>query len=213
MNFLTAEEASSGLDEFFNKHPKTEFVRVYWLDFSARLRVKVLTRTFCQDLASQKGSFLTATANSLNKIVDTSAIGGGSKFGTDEIYPDWQSLRPCPHFPGHASVLTTVRHIGDDFESCPRTTLRRMMMQLKELSITTAVGFEVELAILEGSPSNPQSIEIETGWLDSAVFRSKYLSLLEEMVLALQASDIPVREFHPEGGSKGKLLYCMYFQL
>lgn len=202
MDSLSTKETSSLLDKFLNDHPKTDFVRVYWLDFSARLRVKVITRKFCQALAAD-GSYLTAGSNCLNKVVDTSTSAGGLKCGTNEIYPDWLTLRPCPHSPGHASVLSTVRHIGDNFECCPRTTLKTMQVKLEELAITTAVGFEIELVIFEGPAEAPQPLEIATGWLDSAVLRSKYLVVLEEMVRALEVSAIPVREFHPESGSQG----------
>jgi glutamine synthetase len=202
MNSPLTEETSSPFDKFLNDHPQTDFVRVYWLDFSARLRVKVITRKFCQDLAAN-GSCLTAGRNCLNKIVDTSISAGGLNCGTNAIYPDWPTLRPCPHSPGHASVLSTVRHVGDNFEFCPRTAVKRMQAKLKELAITTAVGFEIELAIFEGPAEAPQPLETVTGWLDSAVLRSKYLVVLEEIVRALEASAIPVREFHLESGSQG----------
>lgn len=142
MNTLLTEETSSEslFDEFLKGHPKTDFVRVYWLDFSARLRMKVITRKFCQTIAAN-GSCLTAGMNSLNKVVDGSISAGSLHCGTNEIYPDWPTLRPCPHSSGHASVLSTVRHVGDKFECCTRTALKRMLARLKEMAITMAVGF------------------------------------------------------------------------
>lgn len=190
-------------DDFIDEYPDVKFIRFYWIDFSARLRTKIVTRSFCRELALKEGSFLSIGSNCMNKVVDTSCSAGGLRCGTDELHPDWQSLRHCPHFPGHASVLCDVRHIGDNFESCPRTNLKRLLDRLQKLSITTAIGFEIEFAVFEGTLDALQSIEVATGWLDSAVFRSKYLTLLEDLVLALQSSGIPVREFHAEGDSKG----------
>jgi glutamine synthetase len=203
MDALTTHEFQQLWDSFVQKYPDINFVRFYWLDFSARLRAKVVTRRFCEELAQKQGSFISAGSNCMNKIVDTSSSGGNLKCGTDELYPDWSTLRHCPHVPGHASILCNVRHIGDNFQSCPRTALMRMLDQFEKLSISTFVGFEIELAILEGPPDALRPVEVETGWLDSAVLRTPYLSLLEELVLALQSSEILVREFHPEGSSKG----------
>ena len=203
MDDSTTIKGAHPFKDLIEQYPDISFIRFYWVDFSARLRTKIVTRAFCQELALEEGSFLTVGSNCMNKIVDTSSSAGGLRCGTDELHPDWETLRRCPHYPGHASLICTVRHIGDDFQSCPRTTLKKMVDQMQKLSITTAVGFEIEFAVFEGPADSLRSIELSTGWLDSAVFRSPYLTLLEELVTALQSSKIPVREFHAEGESKG----------
>jgi glutamine synthetase len=203
MQSLVSDKGAEIFERYVAKHPDTKFFRVYWVDFSGRLRTKILTRSFLQELAEKKGSFVTAGSNCMNKLIDTSTSAGGLRCGTDELYPDWETLRNCPHFEGHASLFCYIRHIGDNFESCPRTTLKKMEGQLQNLGLTSAVGIEIEFAVFEGTLDDLKTIDVETGWLDSAVFRSKYLSLLEELVLALEVSGIPVREFHAEGSSRG----------
>jgi hypothetical protein len=48
MNTLLTEATLGLFEEFLKGHPKYAFVRVQWLDISAGLRMKVITRKFCR---------------------------------------------------------------------------------------------------------------------------------------------------------------------
>jgi glutamine synthetase len=76
----------------------------------------------------------------------------------------------------YASALSTVRHVGDNFEFCTRQALKIMLARLKEMATTIVVGFEIELAIVEGLADAPQPVDAVAGWLDSSALRSKYLT-------------------------------------
>lgn len=196
---------SMTLANFLLNNSTVEFIRFQWTDYSSRLRVKIATIDYARQIArNHSKACLTAGLQSLHILVDNSTIPGSSECGINELWPDWATLRNCPHYPAHASVICSVRHKGDRFEHCPRQTLKNIVENAaREQHVTLRVGLEIEIALFEGWPDALKPLKGTPGAATAAALRSPYLPVLEDIIRALQRSHIPVQDWHSEAQANG----------
>ncbi|KAL8870767.1 MAG: hypothetical protein Q9174_003264, partial [Haloplaca sp. 1 TL-2023] len=182
-----------GLDKLhtlISAEPSLEFIRLQWVDFTATVRVKVLTLKHAIHLFSQ-GKGISIAKAALSLVQSDSLVDNVSPAGQLEVYPIFSSLRLAAR-PGHAVVQCEFRDDDD-------------LAQMEGISFL--VGFEIEVVFLPaertGKVSVPDSPQVTQGqcWSSSrALNDGKMMDLLESIVASLGRSGIDIQQFHAESG-------------
>ncbi|KAF8908595.1 hypothetical protein CPB84DRAFT_1703615 [Gymnopilus junonius] len=121
---------------------------------------------------------------------------------------DMSTLRICPYAPGHASVMgwfeekepiVGLGHRSIEVDLCPRTILRRVVENTKQISdVGFLIGFETEFILLK----NTQPIQAVNphGWCNAPALPSgtPESQVLEEIADALTASNVELQMYHAE---------------
>jgi len=96
---------SGPLISFLTANPSIEFIRYQWLDYSAALMVRVVTRPYAISAAETKSPISLPSPILTACVLDGSILWEDVDVGEDQLWPDWSSLRVCHYAPGHASVM------------------------------------------------------------------------------------------------------------
>ena len=188
------------LQKFTTAHQSLEYFRLQWVDFSGILRTRILTKTHCLQLAAGERSYGLGPSCMLCPV----SGGGLAELPIQrryELQPDWSSLRLCQFAPGHASVMCFVycHDAESPFSQCPRHLLNSVLQGFQENQESKVlVGFEIEFVLLDALSNIPSTVDPIGGISVTAGLRGDTLVLLEEIVSALEASDIAVYHFHTE---------------
>ncbi|KAL9034735.1 MAG: hypothetical protein Q9180_005244 [Flavoplaca navasiana] len=198
-----------GLDKLHHliaTEPSLRFLRLQWVDFTATVRLKVLTLKHAIHLFSQ-GKGISITKAALSLVQSDSLVDNVPPVGQLEVYPIFSSLRLAAR-PGYAMVQCEFRDDdGVPVEICPRTFLRKQVEMAQSESVCFLVGFEIEVVFLHAGPNDKVSGSDEPQmtpghcWSSSrALHDSKMMDLLEAIVAALERSGISIQQFHAESG-------------
>ena len=199
-----------GLDKLHNlitEEPSLIFLRLQWVDFTATVRVKILTLRHAIHLFSQgKGISIPKAALSLVQL--DALVDNVPPVGQLEVYPIFSSLRLAAR-PGYAMVQCELRDDdGEPVDICPRTFLRKQVELAQSESVCFLVGFEIEVVFLDAGPTDNLSVssrpQVTQGQCWSslrALHESKMMDLLEAIVASLERSGIDIQQFHAESGA------------
>ena len=195
----SAEEAPyyATVRSFFEKHPDIEFVRWQWVDVTALVRTRMTTVRQALRLASQGGSISVASPIANAFLIDGSfnEVNAGEK---DQLVPDWSTLVPCYYQKGHAAVLCSIDEPDQDFNTCPRTILKKLEADVKQRhGMSFLVGIEIEFYLTPSAESTAPVKDVDA-YCTTASLRTPYLGVLEESVRCLEKAGIPVWTFHSE---------------
>lgn len=185
------------LQSLLDANPLVEFVRFQWVDFSATVRVRIVTVRQALRLAGEGLSISVASPISRAILLDGSLneVSIGEK---DSLVPDWSTLVVCHYQAGHASVICNLNEAGRGFDSCPRSLLKKVEREVEEQhGMTFRVGVEVEF-YLTASAKSIAPVKAVAAYCSTATLRSPYLAVLEDSVRAIELAHIPVWTFHSE---------------
>lgn len=195
-----AIEAKTAVEKFFTKNPGIKFVRLQWVDFSGVLRTRFITKIRCMHLAIGSNHY----SLGLNcMIIPISTAPQCFHDGPEawELRPDWQTLKVCGFAPEHASVMCFNSHLGsaDHFARCPRKLLSKVLHDFEdEYGSNLLMGFEIEFVLLDESSNLAKSMDRLAGYSMTAGLRAENLTIIEEIMAALQVSGIEIYHFHIE---------------
>lgn len=185
------------LQSLLDANPSVEFVRFQWVDFTATVRVRLVTVRQALRLAGEGLSISVASPISRAILLDGSLneVSVGEK---DSLVPDWSTLVVCHYQAGHASVICVLDEAGRGFDSCPRSLLKKVEREVEEQhGMTFRVGVEVEF-YLTASAESTAPVKAVAAYCSTAALRSPYLAVLEDSVRAIELANIPVWTFHSE---------------
>ncbi|KAJ3501159.1 hypothetical protein NLJ89_g9467 [Agrocybe chaxingu] len=186
-----------------------KYVRIQWVDLINHIKYRVVPIAYFEKLlqTSRPGSSLTKATLG---IVFVTVSEGFSSTGECLYALDLSTLRLCPYAPGHASVMGWFEEKQPkaglsgrravEMDICPRTILRRVVENAKELSgIEFLIGFETEFILL--NKISPIEAVNPHGWCDSKALLSgsKEAAVLEEIADCLTASGVELQMYHGEG--------------
>ncbi|KAI9678975.1 MAG: hypothetical protein M1822_007401 [Bathelium mastoideum] len=186
------------LSSFLHRHPSIKFIRLQFADLSGILHTRLVTTQYCLDLVG-KEQYATVGGRSMLHAVNDALSPIAPPIGLCELHPDWQSLRICTFASGHASVQCFVwdTYSEEPFHLCPRRKLVDKLIEWEsKLNVTFLTGFEIEFVLLDSSGQIPQTVDGISAWSTTAGLRGSSLDLTEDIVEALEASDISVVLFH-----------------
>jgi glutamine synthetase len=195
-------------ENFLKENSAIQFVYVQWLDFMATMRVRVVPIAEFERLVKTGGRIGISRGNTgtLQNDGITPAVNT-----TGQIYvePDLTTLR-CTHkkdpLPS-ATVLSFWRdEEGNPIQECPRGSLQKLLDDLSSNhSITTLIGFEIEVTFLTHQPENKDDpyvpLTTNHAWGTMTPQQWQQLPLLAEIATSLAEIGIPIQQFHAEAGA------------
>jgi glutamine synthetase len=199
---------SHPLFRLISSNPSCNFLRYHWVDYAGVLRVFIAPITHAVNLLNT-GKVIQTGLHGINLPVsgDIPMYVLPKIFGKNELHPDWSSLRICEYAEGNAMVMcylnethpTAPHKYTMGFEHDPRTILSKVVAEAAEHNLNFLLGFELEFVLLQ------PSMEAHAPGTSSVILsmhsmRNKYLSLLEESVMAIQRAGIDICKFHTESG-------------
>jgi len=193
-------EAKSLVEKFFTKNSGVKFVRLQWVDFSGALLTRFITKIRCMHLAMGTNHYSLAQ-NCMIVPISTApqCFYDGPKAW--ELCPDWQTVKVCGFAPEHASVMCFNSHLGsaDHSARCPRKLLSKVLNDFKdEYESNLLMVFEIEFVLLDESSNLAKSMDRLTGYSMTAGLRAENLTIMEEIVAALEVSGIKIYHFLTE---------------
>jgi glutamine synthetase len=185
-----------------------KYVRIQWVDLINNIRFRVIPMPYFLKLLMTSRPGTSLTKASLG-IVFVTIVEGFSATGEYLYAIDLSTLKQCPYAPGHASVMGwfeekepiagLVGHRAVEVDLCPRTILRRVVDNAKQISgIEFLVGFETEFILLK--KTMPVEAINQHGWCNAPALPSgtKEAQILEEIAEALAISGVEVQMYHAE---------------
>ncbi|KAJ3931975.1 MAG: hypothetical protein NXY57DRAFT_1005092 [Lentinula lateritia] len=184
-----------------------KYVRLYWVDLTNTRRCRVIPRDSFLQLMESNRPGVNVGQVALGLVYLT--IAEGFHPISEYLYvPDLSSLRIL-HGVGKSPIFGILGKFenkspvgeksGVEVEMCPRTTLSRIIREVRtNCSAEFLVGFESEFILLKST--NPVVSMNVHGWSASAGMLNGSIEaeIMEEIADSLQASGITVELFHPE---------------
>lgn len=207
----TSESALQQLEGFLLLHPSVRFVRHSWVDYTGTVRTRVLMVDHLRRLLvkpDNDGRVFEVVVDAPFLLQnDAPGISDFSTTGQIPYIPDYSDLRVHPR-KGYASVMGDFRmHEGGHNHQDPRTLLKQSLESLEAIGIRNfLVGFELEFHLFEDRAlQQGKLVPISTAhaWSTSRALLAnggKALTILEDIVNALQDSGVEVAQFHSESG-------------
>lgn len=215
---LTSQFSSRGasdldfLTKFLKDNPRTKFLRLQYLDYTATPRVRVIPikRALRMLGDNQKGLSIGITKASLGLLQNDTTIPGVTATGQYNLHAIFSSLKLGPT-KDYASVQGELREEdGSEANLCPRSILRRIVQQSNDRGLEFLLGFEIEVVLLSRS-SGPREEKstytpiLKSGghaWSSSrALQNSTILKVVDEIYDALFEAGIYLEQWHAESSS------------
>ncbi|KAF8954897.1 hypothetical protein BDZ97DRAFT_1862383 [Flammula alnicola] len=201
-----ASRPSISIDDL--KAEGIKHVRIQWVDLINNIRYRVVPLPYFEKLLKTSRPGTSLAKVSLGLVLIT-VVEGFNPVGEYLYAIDLSSLRICPYAPGHASVMGWFEeknpvagidgHRAVEVDLCPRTILRRVVENAKEIAgIEFLVGFETEFILLESTL--PVKAVNQHGWCNAPALPSgtKEAQVMEEISEALTLSGVELQMYHAE---------------
>ena len=159
---LTSQVLSHGvsdldsLTEFLKDNPRTKFIRLQYLDYTATPRVRVIPvrRALSMLGDNPKDLSIGITKASLGLLQSDTTIPSVTATGQYNLHAIFSSLKPGPT-KDYASVQGELyEEDGSESSLCPRSILRRTTQQSNDRGLQFILGFESKLSssLIFGAP-------------------------------------------------------------
>lgn len=197
------------LENFLKGRELPDFVRIYWNDFTASPRMRIIPfRKFMALLDEGRSTAIGITKAALGLLQNDKMIPGVSATGEYRLHPDFSSLKTGP-IRGHVSMHGDFREQdGSKVDLCPRSLLERAVEFGTENGLKFLLGFEIEFVLLKPAtdmgPPNRFTLSENDGhaWSASRAFADQRVSdLLRDMVGELADMGIYVEQLHAESAT------------
>lgn len=205
-------KALQQLEDFVSLHPSVRFIRHSWVDYTGSVRTRVLTLDHLRRLLAKPDNdgrvFQVVVDAPFLLQNDVPGISDFSTTGQIPYIPDYSDIRLHPR-KGYASVMGDFRmQEGGHNHQDPETLLKQAIESLEATGVKNfLVGFELEFHLYEDKAlQQGKLVPISTAhaWSTSRALLAdggKALTILEDIVTALQDSGVEVAQFHSESGA------------
>ncbi|EFX03677.1 extracellular developmental signal biosynthesis protein [Grosmannia clavigera kw1407] len=189
-------------EAFLRENPRPDFVRISWIDYTAKPRMKMVPfRRFDRLVKEGKALDIGIAKASLGMLQNDVCIPTVSPTGEYRLHPDLSSLKTGP-LDGHANMYGDFRgKDGSPVSLCPRTQLARAVNFAAEKGISHLIGFEIEFVLLKRTGPEMSEPIANKGhaWSSSRFFVDPAIpQLLRDIVNDLAAAGIEVEQLHAE---------------
>jgi glutamine synthetase len=127
-------------------------------------------------------------------------VEGMGPVGEIRLVPDPDSFVVLPYAPHSAAMmcdmLTLDRH---PWGACPRSFLKRMIARAAQQGLTVQAALENEFSLFR-SDEQGGYIPIDTGLCFSSISMSAAAEVMDDIVAAFEAQNIPIDAYYPELG-------------
>jgi glutamine synthetase len=181
------------------KAQDVRFVRVLWCDNANVIRGKAFHTDFWEEHHTW-GVGISQAQQAIPVMYDAVVPESGlTPVGEVWLTPDWSSLNLLPYAPGHARVMGDMVSNGQPWALCPRGFLKRMIAEAAAAGLEVKAAFENEFYLLrvnaEGFAPADNTVFASTIGMDLNQ------AVIDDIVEALLAQQIPVERYYPESGA------------
>lgn len=178
-------------------------VRFLYVDNGCTIRGKLVpTERLSGRMASGQG--LTVAMQAMNLLDQLQAVEGMGPVGEIRLVPDPESFVILPYAPNSAAMMCDMVKLDKQpWGACPRSFLKRMIGRAAAQGMTVQAAFEGEFSLFrqEGDGSQPEHyIPIDTGLCFSSIAMHAAADVIDAMMAAFAAQNIPVDAYYPELG-------------
>ncbi|CAK7227121.1 hypothetical protein SEUCBS140593_006471 [Sporothrix eucalyptigena] len=196
---------------FMRDKPAPDFVRISWLDYTAKPRMRMIPfRRFDRLLRSNQPVDIGITKAALGLLQSDSIIPGVTATGEYRLHPDFSSLKVGP-IEGHFNINGGFREKdGETVKLCPRSQLIRAIDRSASEGISYLIGFEIEFLLLQRIKLSPEDEANKASrfrmlpndghaWSTSRFYIDPTLPrLIRDIVKDLENAGIEVEQVHAE---------------
>ncbi|KAJ8124852.1 hypothetical protein O1611_g8788 [Lasiodiplodia mahajangana] len=190
----------TALEAFLEDHPVVDIVRLHWVDYSGVFHTRFIPKQRALNLAKGEDAYSLAQ-NCLITPISTAPDCFAAGPERWEAHPDWTSLRLCGSDPRHATVMCFLDQVGSlyRFSFCPRALLQNALKADENWEPgSLLVGFEIEFVLLGPDDALYKPVDRVAGPYRTAGLRAGTMKIVEEVLDALNLSNIPYHHFHTE---------------
>ncbi|MEI7827819.1 MAG: glutamine synthetase [Euryarchaeota archaeon] len=174
-------------------------LRILWCDNANLIRAKSLCLDAKSTPALEAYVGISEAMQALPVMYDIPAEGAGlSTVGEVHLTADLSSIVSLPYAPGQSRAMGDMLKDGAPWACCPRSFLKRMIANAKEMRLEVKGAFENEFYLLK-------SVLGELEPVDNTNFASTYAmdisaEVIEDIIQALTVQEITVEQYYPESG-------------
>jgi glutamine synthetase len=146
------------------------------------------------------GIGLTVAMQAMNMLDQLQPVEGMGPVGEVRIVPDPDSFVVLPYAPHSAAMMSDLVQLdGRPWAACPRSFLKRMLARAAEMGFTIQAALENEFSLFEvGDDGRYQPID--NGLCFSTISMGAAAEVMNDIIAALEAQNIPIDAYYPELG-------------
>lgn len=177
--------------------------RFLYVDNGCTIRGKLVpTERLSGRMTSGQG--LTVAMQAMNMLDQLQSVDGMGPVGEIRLVPDPESFVILPYAPNSAAMMCDMIQLNrTPWGACPRSFLKRMITRTAEQGMTMQAAFEGEFSLFQrnGDGSDPSHYQpIDTGLCFSSTAMHAAAPVIDALMAAFAAQQIPVDAYYPELG-------------
>jgi glutamine synthetase len=146
------------------------------------------------------GIGLTVAMQAMNMLDQLQPVAGMGPVGEVRIVPDPDSFVVLPYAPHSAAMMSDLVQLdGRPWGACPRSFLKRMLARAAEADFTIQAALENEFTLLRVEDDGRYQ-PIDSGLCFSSISMSAAAAVMNDIIAALEAQNIPIDAYYPELG-------------
>lgn len=195
------------MQHFFRRHQSVEFLQCQWVDLLGVLRSTIFTKRYVLNLVNKGVKELYTRPSALFEDYVPREHDTELKASACKIVPDLSSLRECCYNPRYATIMCRIWEEVENmqFKRDPRSRLQETQEKAKgEFGLDFLVGFDMQFVLMKPADNEVgwERVQSVAGWSSASGLRGEVMSLLGEIALQLQSSEIEVERFNT-GNAQG----------
>ncbi len=174
-------------------------VRFLYCDNGCTIRGKLIP---VGDLAArlEGGIGLTVAMQAMNMLDQLQPVADMGPVGEIRLVPDPDSFVILPYAPHSAAMMCDMLTLERvPWGACPRTFLKRMIARAGEQGLSIQAALENEFTLLKPD-GNGGYAPLDTALCFSSIAMSAAAAVMDDMVAAFEAQDVPIDAYYPELG-------------
>ncbi len=175
------------------------FVRFLYCDTSGIIRGKSV---HIDKLAERVrgGIGLTVAMPAMNMLDQLQSVEGLGPVGEIRLVPDIDSYVPLPYAPNSAAMMANMVTLDrEPWGACARGFLARMIARARQAGVVIEAAFEPEWTLAQRREDGAR-VPADQSLCFSTVGWETSVGVIDDIVAALEAQEMPVEQFYPELG-------------
>lgn len=178
---------------------EVRLIRFLYCDNGCTIRGKL---AHVNDLAArmESGIGLTVAMQAMNMLDQLQAVEGMGPVGEIRLVPDPDSFVILPYAPHSAAMMCDMITLHrQPWGACSRSFLKRMISRAAEQNLTVQAALENEFTLFRQDGQGGYT-PIDTGLCFSSISMAAAADVMDDIVAAFEAQDIPIDGYYPELG-------------
>lgn len=178
---------------------KVRLIRFLYCDNGCTIRGKL---AHIDHLASrlESGIGLTVAMQAMNMLDQLQPVEGMGPVGEIRLVPDPDSFVILPYAPHSAAMMCDMLALNHQpWGACPRSFLKRMIARAAAEGLTIQASFENEFSLFYPDESG-EYVPVDTGLCFSSISMTAAAEVMNNIVAAFEAQNIPIDAYYPELG-------------